>query len=363
MNDEYFMKRALSLAEKGMGFTSSNPLVGAVIVKNGKIIAEGYHESYGGNHAEINALNNAIEDVYGTTMYVNLEPCSHFGKTPPCVNRIVKSGIKKVVVAMKDPNPEVSGNGIKILKENGIEVEVGILKKEAEKLNEIFIKYIITKRPFIIMKAGMSLDGKIATRTGDSRWVTDEKAREYGHILRQKVSAILVGVNTVITDDPTLNTRLNKIECKDSIRIVLDSHGRTPITSKVLNINPSNTIIAVTNLAADENIKAFKEKGAEVIITPAKNHKVDLEFLIEELGNKKIDSLLIEGGGEVNFSFLKENLVDKVIFFIAPKIIGGKDAKTPVEGEGVECLEDAICLQDVKITSMGKNIMIEGYLK
>lgn len=363
MNDEYFMKRALNLAEKGMGFTSPNPLVGAVIVKNGKIIAEGYHESYGENHAEINALNNAIEDVYGTTMYVNLEPCSHFGKTPPCVNRIVKSGIKKVVVAMEDPNPAVSGNGIKILKENGIEVEVGILKKEAEKLNEIFIKYIITKRPFIIMKAGMSLDGKIATHTGDSRWVTGEKSREYGHILRQKVSAILVGVNTVITDDPMLNTRLNKIECKDPIRIVVDSYGRTPLTSKILNINPSNTIIAVTNLAADENIKAFKERGADVIITPAKNHKVDLEFLIEELGNKKIDSLLIEGGGEVNFSFLKENLVDKVIFFIAPKIIGGKDAKTPVEGEGVECLEDAICLQNVQITNMGKNIMIEGYLK
>lgn len=363
MNDEYFMKRALNLAEKGMGFTSPNPLVGAVIVKNGKIIAEGYHESYGENHAEINALNNAIEDVYGTTMYVNLEPCSHFGKTPPCVNRIVKSGIKKVVVAMEDPNPAVSGNGIKILKENGIEVEVGILKKEAEKLNEIFIKYIITKRPFIIMKAGMSLDGKIATHTGDSRWVTGEKSREYGHILRQKVSSILVGVNTVIMDDPMLNTRLNKIECKDPIRIVLDSYGRTPLTSKILNINPSNTIIAVTNLAADENIKAFKERGADVIITPAKNHKVDLEFLIEELGNKKIDSLLIEGGGEVNFSFLKENLVDKVIFFIAPKIIGGKDAKTPVEGEGVECLEDAICLQNVQITNMGKNIMVEGYLK
>ena len=363
MNDEYFMKVALNLAEKGMGFTSPNPLVGAVIVKNGNIIAEGYHEKYGESHAEVNALNNTVQDVHGATMYVTLEPCSHFGKTPPCANRIVESGIKKVVIAMEDPNPIVSGKGIKILRDNGVEVKVGVLRIEAEKLNEIFIKYITTKKPFTIMKAGMSLDGKIATHTGDSRWVTGEKAREYGHLLRQKVSAILVGVNTVIMDDPMLNTRLNNVECKDPIRIVLDSHGRTPLTSKVLNINPSNTIIAVTDIASEENIRAFKERGAKVIITPAKNNKVDLQFLLDELGKKKIDSLLIEGGGEVNFSFLKENLVDKVVFFIAPKIIGGRDAKTPVEGEGIDYLKNVINLKNLQMTNMGKDIMIEGYLK
>ncbi len=363
MNDEYFMKIALELAKKGMGFASPNPLVGAVIVKDGKIIGKGYHEKYGENHAEVNALNNAVEDLKDATMYVTLEPCSHFGKTPPCANRIVESGIKKVVIAMEDPNMIVSGNGIKILRENGLEVKVGILKKEAEKLNEIFIKYILTKTPFTIMKAAMSLDGKIATYTGDSRWVTGEKAREYGHLLRQKVLAVLVGVNTVIIDNPMLNTRLDNMECIDPIRIILDSKGRTPITSKVLNINPSNTIIAVTNFALEENIEAFREKGAEVIVSPAKNGRVDLEFLMEELGKRGIDSLLIEGGGEVNFGFLKENLIDKFVFFIAPKIIGGIDAKTPVEGEGMAYIKDTIDLQGIEITNIGKDIMIEGYVK
>lgn len=363
MIDEYYMKAALNLAEKGMGFTSLNPLVGAVIVKNGNIIAEGYHKKYGESHAEVNALNNATQDVHDATMYVTLEPCSHYGKTPPCANRIVKSGIKKVVIAMEDPNPIVSGKGIKILKDNGVEVKVGVLREEAEKLNEIFIKYITTKKPFTIMKAGMSLDGKIATHTGDSRWVTGEESREYGHLLRQKVSAILVGVNTVIMDDPMLNTRLSNVECNDPMRIVLDSHGRTPLNSKVLNINSSNTIIAVTDIASEENIRAFKERGAGVIITPVKNNKVDLQFLIEELGKKKIDSVLVEGGGEVNFSFLKENLVDKVVFFIAPKIIGGREAKTPVEGPGIDYLKDVISLKDLQMTNIGKDIMIEAYLK
>lgn len=204
---------------------------------------------------------------------------------------------------MEDPNPIVSGKGIQILKENGLEVKVGVLKKEAEKLNEIFIKYISTGKPFVILKAGMSLDGKIATYTGDSRWITGKRAREYVHILRQRVSAILVGVNTVIVDDPMLNTRLNNIECKDPIRIILDSHGRTPLKSNVLNTNPSNTIVAVTNNAAKENIKAIEKAGAEVMITPVKDGKVDLQFLMEKLGERKIDSLLIEGGGEINFSF------------------------------------------------------------
>ena len=363
MNDEYFMKIALDLAKKGIGFTNPNPLVGAVIVKDGKIIGKGYHEKYGKNHAEVNALNNAVENVKDATMYVTLEPCSHFGKTPPCANRIAESGIKKVVIAMEDPNTLVSGKGIEILRENGLEVKVGVLKKEAEKLNEIFIKYILTKIPFTIMKAGMSLDGKIATYTGDSRWVTGEKARKYGHLLRQKASAILVGVNTVIMDDPMLNTRLDNMECIDPVKVIVDSSGRIPITSKVLNINPSSTIVVVTKFALEENIKAIRRKGAEVIVSPAKNGRVDLRFLVEELGKREIDSLLIEGGGEVSFSFLKEDLVDKVVFFIAPKIIGGRDAKTPVEGEGMAYIKDVIDLKEIEITKLGKDIMIGGYVK
>ncbi len=363
MRDEYFMKTALGIAEKGIGFTNPNPLVGAIVVKHGKIIAKGYHEKYGENHAEINALNTAIESVSGATMYVTLEPCSHFGKTPPCVNKIIESGIKKVVIAMEDPNPRISGNGVKILKENGIEVKVGILRKKAEKLNEIFIKYISMGRPFTIMKVGMSLDGKIATYTGESKWITGEKSREYGHLLRQKVSAILVGVNTIIMDNPLLNIRLDKIQCNDPIRIVLDSYGRTPLTSKVLNINPFNTIIVVTNVAPIKNIKAFKKKGAKVIVTPTKNGMVDLQFLMDELGKKEIDSLLIEGGGRVNFSFLKENLVDKVVFFIAPKIIGGRNAKTPVEGEGIAYLEKVINLKNLEVHNLAEDIRVEGYIK
>ena len=363
MNDEFFMKIALELAKKAIGFTSPNPLVGAVIVKDGRIIGKGYHEKYGENHAEVNALNNAVGNVKDATMYITLEPCSHFGKTPPCANRIIESGIKRVIIAMEDPNTIVSGNGIRLLRENGLEVKVGVLKKEAEKLNEIFIKYIVTKTPFTIMKAGMSLDGKIATYTGDSRWVTGEKARKYGHLLRQKASAILVGVNTVIMDDPMLNTRLDNMECIDPVKVIVDSSGRIPITSKVLNINPSSTIVVVTKFALEENIKAIRRKGAEVIVSPAKNGRVDLRFLVEELGKREIDSLLIEGGGEVSFSFLKEDLVDKVVFFIAPKIIGGRDAKTPVEGEGMAYIKDVIDLKEIEITKLGKDIMIGGYVK
>jgi len=363
MNDEFFMKIALGLAEEAMGFTNPNPLVGAVIVKDGRIIGKGYHEKYGENHAEINALNYAVENVEDATMYVTLEPCSHFGKTPPCVDRIIKSGIKRVIIAMEDPNPIVSGNGIRILRENGLEVKVGVLKEEAERLNEIYIKYIVTKIPFTIMKAGMSLDGKIATYTGDSRWVTGEKARKYGHLLRQKVSAILVGVNTVIMDDPMLNTRLDNMQCVDPIRIILDSSGRIPITSKVLNINPSSTIVVVTKFTLEDKVKAIREKGVEVLVSSAKNGRVDLQFLMEELGKREIDSLLIEGGGEVSFSFFKEDLVDKVVFFIAPKIIGGRDAKTPVEGEGIAHIKDVVDLKDMEITKLGKDIMIEGYVR
>ncbi|HHV39398.1 MAG TPA: bifunctional diaminohydroxyphosphoribosylaminopyrimidine deaminase/5-amino-6-(5-phosphoribosylamino)uracil reductase RibD [Tepidimicrobium sp.] len=362
MNDQYFMRIALELAKRGAGFVNPNPMVGAIIVRDERIIGEGYHESYGADHAEINALNNAIEDVEGATMYVTLEPCSHHGKTPPCALKIANSGISRVVIAMEDPNKLVSGSGIKILKDKGLQVEVGILRKEAEKLNEIFLKYITKRIPFTIMKAGMSLDGKIATHTGDSKWITGIEARRYAHVLRQGVSGILVGVNTIIMDDPMLNTRLKDQKTKDPIRIILDSHGRTPLESRVLNKNPANTIIVVTNSAPRENIEAFYKKGAEVMMVPSKDGKVDLQSLMVNLGKNGIDSVLIEGGGEVNFSFLDENLVDKVVFFIAPKIIGGRKAKTPVEGKGMPLIGDVVKLQRVKFMNIGEDIMIEGYI-
>ena len=357
------MQRALKLAEKGIGYTNPNPLVGAVIVKDGRIIGEGYHKLYGSNHAEINAFENATEDVCGATMYVTLEPCSHYGKTPPCAIAIVQKGIKKVVIGLKDPNPLVSGGGIKILQENGIEVVCGVLQEEGKKLNEIFLKYITTKTPFCIMKTAMTLDGKIATRTGDSKWVTGELSREYVHKLRQRVSGIMVGIGTIIADDPMLTTRLDNLELKDPTRIIIDSTSKIPLDAKVLNLNSkAATIIATTRKAAPEKIRKLEEKGAEVIITPVKNNGVDLNFLMKILGDKKIDSILLEGGSKINYSAIIEGIVDKVNAFIAPKIIGGDVAKTPVGGNGMEFMRDAISLNNIEIYRFENDIMIEGYI-
>lgn len=362
--DEEYMKRALELAKKGEGYTSPNPLVGAVIVKDGRIIGEGYHERYGSNHAEVNAFLHATEDVYGATMYVSLEPCSHYGKTPPCANKIVEKGIKKVVIAHKDPNPAVSGRGIKILQENGIEVVTGILEEESKKLNEIFLKYITTKIPFCILKSAMTLDGKIATKTGDSKWVTNEESRKYVHQLRHKVSAIMVGIGTVLQDNPCLTTRLEDIQGKDSIRIILDTQGRIPLEANILNVKSSvRTIIATTTLAPVEKRNNLKELGADVLITPVKQDKVDLNSLMKTLGEKGVDSVLIEGGSEINFSAIEAGIVDKVNMFIAPKIIGGNTAKTPVGGAGFEFMKDAIKLNSINIKRFGNDIMLEGYIR
>lgn len=362
--DVFYMKRALELAEKGIGYTSPNPLVGAVIVKSGKIIGEGYHERYGSHHAEVNALRNATEDVSGATMYVTLEPCSHYGKTPPCAKAIVESGIKRVVIGLKDPNPLVSGKGIEILKSSGIGVVTGVVEEEGKKLNEIFLKYITTKRPFCILKAAMTLDGKIAASTGDSKWITNEQSRTYVHHLRHRVSGIMVGIQTILADDPMLNTRLQSSEGKDPHRIIIDSKCRLPLNARVLNMTSNaDTIVVTTEKAGEESLRRLKDKGAEVIITPLKNHRVDLNYLMKKLGERSIDSVLLEGGGTLNYSALEEGIVDKVNFFIAPKIIGGNAAKTPVTGEGKAYMKDAILLRDVHYQSFGEDIMIEGYVR
>lgn len=359
-----FMERAIELAKLGIGFTSPNPLVGAVIVKEDKIIGEGYHEIYGGHHAEINTFKNATQDVKGATMYVTLEPCSHYGKTPPCAEAIVKSGISKVIIGMKDPNPLVAGRGIKILKSNGIEVITGVLEDEMKKLNEIFIKYITTKEPFCILKTAMTLDGKIATKTGDSKWITNEESRNYVHEIRHSVSGIMVGIGTILKDNPSLTTRIKDINGKDPIRIIVDTYGRTPLDSKVLNNkSKSKTIIATTEKANPGIINKFKERNAEVLIIPIKNNKVDIKYLIKLLGEKGIDSILLEGGGTLNYSALNEGIIDKVISFIAPKIIGGKDAKTPVEGEGKTYINDCFNLENINLLRFNKDIVIEGYLR
>ncbi|SHK34410.1 diaminohydroxyphosphoribosylaminopyrimidine deaminase / 5-amino-6-(5-phosphoribosylamino)uracil reductase [Tepidibacter formicigenes DSM 15518] len=363
MNVNY-MKSALELAKLGIGYVNPNPLVGAVIVKDGKIISEGYHQFYGGPHAEINAFKNTTEDVKGATMYVTLEPCSHYGKTPPCVQEIVKKGISKVVIAMKDPNPIVSGKGIKILKENKIEVIYGVLEEEAKKLNEIFIKYITEKVPFCILKTAMTLDGKIACYTGDSKWITNEFSRKYVHELRHRVSGIMVGIETVLMDNPQLTTRLEDKKGNSPTRIVVDSKGRIPLDSNVLNKNlEGNTIIATTEIAHKNKIKSIKEMGLDVIVTPIKDNKVDLNYLMKELGKINIDSILLEGGSTLNYSALNEGIVDKVIFFIAPKILGGINAKTPVGGQGKEYVKDAFKLYDLEMSRFEDDFMIQGYIR
>ncbi|WHE07219.1 bifunctional diaminohydroxyphosphoribosylaminopyrimidine deaminase/5-amino-6-(5-phosphoribosylamino)uracil reductase RibD [Thermoanaerobacterium thermosaccharolyticum] len=358
---EKYMKRALQLAKLGLGHTNPNPLVGAVIVKNGRIIGEGYHEYYGGPHAEINALKSVKEDVKGAQLYVTLEPCCHYGKTPPCVDAIVKSGIKDVFIAMEDPNKLVSGKGIKHLKEAGLNVYTGLLKDEAEKLNEIFIKYITTKKPYVILKSAMTIDGKIATTTGDSKWITNEKSREHVHMMRGGVMAIMVGINTVIKDNPYLTTRIDGL--KNPLRVIVDSRGRIPLDANVVIDKSARTIVATTDMMPDEKVKALKDSGVDVIVLDKLNNEVDLKKLMDMLGEMGIDSVIIEGGGTLNYSALKEGIVDKVMFYIAPKIIGGSNSLTPVEGKGIDLIKDAIIVEKLDVKRFDDDILIEGYIK
>jgi diaminohydroxyphosphoribosylaminopyrimidine deaminase/5-amino-6-(5-phosphoribosylamino)uracil reductase len=362
--ENWYMERALELAMKGAGKTSPNPLVGAVIVKDGRIIGEGYHEVYGGPHAEVNAVASATEDVEGSTIYVTLEPCSHYGKTPPCAELLVRKKFRKVVIAMTDPNPLVSGRGIAMLLDAGIEVVTGVLEAEARRQNEIFLKYIQTRRPFVIMKTAMTLDGKIATTTGASKWVTGEAAREEVHRLRNRVSAIMVGVNTVLRDDPSLTTRLPD-GGTDPVRIIVDSTLRIPLDAKILTLDsPKKTVVATTKRADREKLDALASMdNVEVITVPEKDSRVDLSWLMGWLGECRIDSVLVEGGSELNFSMLEEGLVDKVVTFIAPKLFGGREAKTPVGGEGFAKVEDAVLLQDIRMETFGDDIMVEGYVR
>jgi len=358
------MSKAIELAQKGLGYTSPNPLVGAVIVKDNRIIGEGYHQYYGGAHAEINAFNNATENVQGATLYVTLEPCSHYGKTPPCVKAIIEKKISKVVIGMMDPNPIVAGNGMKHLREHGIEVVCGILEDKIKQLNEIYIKYITTKLPFCILKTAMTLDGKIASSIGDSKWITNEESRKYVHEIRHKVSGIMVGIGTVLADNPKLTTRLENKKGKDPIRIIVDSTAKIPLDSNVLKLDSTTqTIIATTEKATELKLTALKEKGAKIIVTPLKNDKVDLGFLMQMLGKQGIDSILIEGGSTLNYSVIEEGIVDKVISFIAPKIIGGTSAKTPVGGEGIKYIKDAVLLDNIRTSLFNEDIMIEGYIR
>lgn len=364
MNDTHstFMNRALTLAQQGRGRTSPNPLVGAVVVNAGEIVGEGYHQKAGEPHAEIHALKEAGEKAQGSTLYVNLEPCCHLGQTPPCTDTIIEAGVKHVYAGHLDPNPKVAGKGIKRLEEAGIEVQVGLCSEKAEKLNEIFIKHVTTGYPFVILKIAMSLDGKIATAKGESQWITSPASRQRVHEMRDEVDAILVGIGTILKDNPVLTTRLPNKQGKDPTRIILDSHARTPTAAKIFNPDSeADVIIAVTPQAFASNIALLKVTGAEIIEIPERDGKVCFKTLLETLGTLGITSVMIEGGGEVNSTALLSGIVDKVTCFLAPKFIGGKEAPGVFGGEGIEELIDAPELKRKTITQLDCDLLIEGY--
>ena len=361
MNEEAYMRRALRLARRGWGKVMPNPMVGTVIVKGGKIISEGYHRRPGERHAEIVALEKIGRRASGCTMYVNLEPCAHYGRTPPCVERIIVAGVKRVVIAMKDPNPLVCGKGIRKLRKAGIHTEVGLLQEEAESLNEMFIKFIKKGVPFVIVKAAMTLDGKIATAGGSSKWISGEKARKFSHKLRSGVDGILVGINTVIRDDPQLNVRYWG-SLRHPRRIIVDSRCRIPLNAGVFS-EGADVIIATCLDCPRGKKEKLQKMGAEVLMFKGSDGKVDLTELVNELGERGVTSLLIEGGGEIIASALSCGIVDKLFFFIAPKIAGGRRAPTPVEGEGVGNISEAIVVSRMKIRHLGEDILVEGYIE
>jgi diaminohydroxyphosphoribosylaminopyrimidine deaminase/5-amino-6-(5-phosphoribosylamino)uracil reductase len=361
--DRRFMALALKLAAKGSGYTSPNPMVGAVVVKDGHIVGQGYHHRYGQPHAEVEALRQAGPLARGATLYVTLEPCNHHGKTPPCTAAVLAAGICRVVIANADPNPRVTGGGATFLRDQGLIVDQDLLAAAGQKLNEFFFKAIATGLPFVIAKAAASLDGKIATRTNDSHWITGAKARMWGHRLRHQVDAILVGVGTVLADDPQLTTRLPRGKGKDPIRIVLDSRLRLPLTAKLLTQkSTAPTWIACTNAASPEKVAALQALGAEIILAPSLDHRVDLQALLPLLGERRIQSLLVEGGAEVHGSFFAAGLVDKFHLFLAPKFIGGRQAPGILGGQGIARLAEAPLARNLSIHHLGPDILITGYL-
>jgi len=359
-----YMDRALLLARLALVHSSPNPAVGAVIVKDDVIVGEGYTQPPGSSHAEIVALQQAGDKAKGATMYVTLEPCCYQGRTPPCTKAIIAAGIATVHFATIDPNPRVCGQGKAELEAAGIKTSMGDHQESAQELNEAYIKYTRTGLPFVISKFAMSLDGKIATKTGDSRWISGEQSRRYVHTLRSQIDAIMVGVDTVIRDDPLLTARAGlvggRVE-KQPLKVIVDSKGRTPPTAKVFQV-PGKTLVATTSGADPEKIKGLTGVGAEVVELPAKGGMVSLEELLKLLGQRQIVSMMVEGGAAVFGSLFEDRLVDKVLVFVAPIVIGGHGAKNPVEGKGVEMLSQATGITRAKVQTVGEDVLISGYI-
>ncbi len=364
MTDHEYMQQAIALAQKAKGFTSPNPCVGAVVVKNDKIVGRGFHRAAGLAHAEVKALDDAVSNAAGATIYVTLEPCNHFGKTGPCTHKIIEAGIKKVVIGCKDPNPDVCGNGIKYLQDNGIKVICGILENQAQVLIEDFIWYVQNKKPFVILKCASTLDGRIATSTGDSKWITNEKSRGYVHQIRHETDAILVGSGTLHADNPSLTSRISGKKTKDPVRIILDTHLSINRDAKVLTqTSDAKTIIVTGPDVSKEKTDLIQSRGAQIIQIPLKEQKLDLNQLMIKLGEMSILSILIEGGSVVAGAVLREKIVNKVMFFLAPKFLGSSDGIPMFDGKGPKLIKDAFELENMNISQFDDDILVQGYLK
>ena len=358
---EYYMNLAMRLALKAKGKTYPNPMVGAVVIKNDRVIGKGFHERAGLAHAEVMALDEAGKNARAATLYVTLEPCAHFGHTPPCVDRIIESRVKEVIIGMVDPNPINNGKGIAMLKQHGIKVRVGILEDKLRRMNEVFIKYITKRMPFITVKVAESLDGRIATRTGDSKWITSDKSRGFAHRIRQDFDAIMVGVNTVLRDNPKLDAWFTK---KQPIKIVVDSQLSTPQDSSIFSQGASVVIVTLpTKPGQETENREILAKKAKILEAKEKDGQINLKDMFKKLSQMGIAKILVEGGGTLNGSLFDEGLVDKVMFFISPEIIGGKEAIGSVMGHGVARVEQSIKIQDSKLRRFGEDILVEGYIK
>jgi diaminohydroxyphosphoribosylaminopyrimidine deaminase/5-amino-6-(5-phosphoribosylamino)uracil reductase len=362
MNDEDYMDKALALAARGAGHVAPNPMVGAVVVRDGQVVGEGFHQALGGAHAEVNAIDAAGERAAGATLYVTLEPCNHFGRTPPCTEKVLAAGIRRVVVAMADPNPDVRGGGNALLQARGIEVRCGVREAQARRLNESFIKFAATKRPFVVLKMAATLDGRIAASTGDARWVTGEAARAHVHRLRHAMDAILVGVGTVKADDPELTARLPEGPGKDPIRLVLDTRLSMSKRAKVLTqASTAPTYVVCGPEASDVDRRRLSANGARILDAAVRKGRIDLAALVGQLGKMGITSLLIEGGAQVAASALAADIVDKVVLFYAPKLLGGDDGTPMFRGQGAAWMKDALTLRDLTVERVGEDILVVGY--
>jgi diaminohydroxyphosphoribosylaminopyrimidine deaminase / 5-amino-6-(5-phosphoribosylamino)uracil reductase len=358
--DIHYMKKAINLARKGLGWTAPNPMVGAVVVRKGMVVGRGFHQKAGSPHAEPMAIAQAGQEAQGATLYVNLEPCNHFGRTPPCTQAILESGIKKVVLGLYDPNPKVKGGGADWLRSQGIEVVGGVLEEDCRRLNEVYIKWVTTGLPFVILKAAVSLDGRIATRTGDSKWISNERSRLLVHRIRNQVDGVVVGIGTVVKDDPLLTVRLPQRKIKDPLRIVLDPRLRISPKARILE-GPAKTLIVSGARPPNHKKKKLEKKGAEILSLPDRDGQISIKELLIHLGRRGITSLLVEGGAEVYGSFLNEHQVDKMIVFIAPCLIGGRKATGMIGGAGITQMNEAIRFKELKVRPWFGDILVEAY--